>query len=148
MMYLHSRLISTLTAAVLLLQSTIVVPSVCACSAEAETSHASCCLLENVSSDCCETPRSCCASGSCDCDESISLSDCRCGCGEPLEHAPFTPAEKSEQSSNAVEMPLSSIHVATNVATPCCNGSDAVASIPYARSGPHAMQVLLCIWRT
>lgn len=145
--YTFQQAATVLTAIVLFLQSAMAMSGGCAC-VEAATPKKSCCQAEAVVSSCCGEAKSYCQPGKCGWAESTTTSGCRCGCSDRPENAPFTPAEKSERKSSDVEVSFAIAHLAASSMTQLPDFRHALASVPCARSGPHAMQAILCIWRT
>ena len=141
----RQQVTTVITAIVLFLQSVIAVPVACACGVDSATASKSCCDVE-VASACCEQTDSCCQSG--DCLFAEASSRCDCGCGDHTEHSPLAPAEKPERTQGDVEISLAISHLVTHMMSQSPTLCDAFTSVPHACSRPHAMQALLCVWRT
>ena len=129
-------------------QAANAMPAACVCGTETAPWNKSCCQAETVAVFCCGEDKSCCQNGKCGLADLTTGSGCECGCSDQSKGAPFTPVENSERTLNDVVNVLAISHPAACSVTHSRDFCHAIAAVPCARSGPHAMQALLCIWRT
>ena len=141
----RQQVITLLTAFAVLLQSVCAAPAACACGDEADISCESCCD-HAAALTCCGETGACCQAG--DCRPGEASSRCECGCEDGSNRVPLVPVENSERPPGEVESSLAVSHLVTPLADPSPEFRDAFAVEPYACSRPHAMQALLCVWRT